>query len=353
MKPKRPRKISIVLFSEASAEWRPLPQWADFLIQLGYRWREPDHELRRVGLISMPCDSAGAGLVALGALVSGLGDPSANDVEGHYDALLRHARQYLDECRDCDMRCSPREKRCGHTTEAKGKVRRRGKEAWEISDRTSFSERRLVFFRKHKRGDILWQPNPENLIDWQIEGEAPPSSHLSEQTLSAEPFRDIVPKAKLVPENLRLSFSGHCLAGRVLGERAAREAIGCIRFRCAAGDFSLCNLLTIRGWGSPTDVSRMTLFNGRTQVLDRRASPPALVIVDGDQSFLRVLARPEFQSSDIVGVCHRMIDRDRLEAIGNAMIQMRQWYVPDSRIIGVIPPPPRGIHASFLIRKGR
>lgn len=350
---KRPQSALTVLFSEASSEWRPLPQWADFLIKLGFLLPKASPEPRRIALISMPCDSAGAGLIAFGALVSALGDPTANDIDGHYDALLRHARQYLEDCRDCDMRCRPREKRCGYTTEANGKVRRKGRESWEISDRTSISERRLVFFRRRKKGNIWWQPNPQKLVDWQVEGEAPPRSHFSKQGLSGEPFRDIVPVAKFVPENLRRSFSGHCLAGRVLGERATREVLGCIRFRCHAGDFNLCNLLTIKGWGSPTDVSRLTFFNARTQSADRRASRPGLIIADGDQSFLRVLARPEFQYSDIVGVFHRMIDRDRLEAIGNAMIQMRQWYVPDSRIGETVPPPVRGIQASFLIRKGR
>ena len=64
----------------------------------------------------MPCDSAAAGLVALGALIRDLGSDSTTNVGGHYDALLRYARQYIKSCRDCDMRCHPELKRCGYSS---------------------------------------------------------------------------------------------------------------------------------------------------------------------------------------------------------------------------------------------
>ena len=59
-------------------------------------------------------------------------------------------------------------------------------------------------------------------------------------------------------------------------------------------------------------------------MIDTNAISPALVIADGDASFLKVLARTEFQHSDIIGVFHRTIDRDRLELLGNRMIGLRQ-----------------------------
>jgi hypothetical protein len=71
--------------------------WVDFLIKLGFGWPSGTARARRISLVSMPCDSAGAGLVTLGAMIRDLGNSAANDSDGHYDALLRHARQFLDE----------------------------------------------------------------------------------------------------------------------------------------------------------------------------------------------------------------------------------------------------------------
>src|SRR5262245_44381956 len=185
-----------MLFSEALGEWRPLPGWAAYLIQLGFHWPKRNEERRRIALISMPCESAGAGLVALGALVKGLGDPSANDIDGHYDALLRHARQYLESCRHCEMKCRPDLKRCGHTAEARGKVRRKGSTIWEISEKTDFAAGRLAFHRASKK--LTWWPAPKALVGWQIEGEAPPASIHARDSLPEEPFREIVPQADVI-----------------------------------------------------------------------------------------------------------------------------------------------------------
>lgn len=58
-----------MLFPEQDSEWRTVQPWMDFLNQFGYGWRLETTGPRRILLISMPCDSAAAGLVALGAMV--------------------------------------------------------------------------------------------------------------------------------------------------------------------------------------------------------------------------------------------------------------------------------------------
>ncbi|CAN5483454.1 hypothetical protein BH20ACI3_BH20ACI3_39670 [soil metagenome] len=123
-------------FSEFRQEWRSLPAWVRFLIDFGYEW--PSHETRprRIALLSTPCDSAGAGLVALGSMIRGLASPSANDVDGYHEALTRYARQYLESCRVCDMRCDPEAKRCGYTAEVSGRVRYKGEKLYTVSERT-------------------------------------------------------------------------------------------------------------------------------------------------------------------------------------------------------------------------
>jgi len=69
-----------------------------------------------------------------------------------------------------------------------------------------------------------------------------------------------------------------------------------------------------------------------------------LVIADGDASFLRVLNRPEFQRSDVIGVFHRTCDRDNLELLGNRITDLRQWYVDDAETLGAMPRAPRDRH---------
>ena len=133
-----------MFFSEANQEWQVVPRWVTFLIRLGYNWPCGVLGQRRIALISMPCDSAAAGLIALGALIRDLGNPNANDVDGHYDALLRYARQYLGYCRDCTMRCQPELKGCGYAAEVTGLVRDKYKnphQVAEISDQSHCSMR--------------------------------------------------------------------------------------------------------------------------------------------------------------------------------------------------------------------
>jgi hypothetical protein len=94
----------------------------------------------------------------------------------------------------------------------------------------------------------------------------------------------------------------------------------------------------------------MTLYNARTEEIDR-PSTPALIVADGDTAFLKIVGRSEFQDSDVVGVIHRTIERDRLEDVGNQMASLRQWYAEDSDLLACLPTLPRGITVSILKRR--
>lgn len=346
-----------MLLSEANDEWRPIPSWAGFLIRLGYRWSGNDSEQRRIALVSMPCDSAAAGLIALGALVRALGDPKANDIDGHYDALLRYARQYLESCRDCELpECNPSVKRCGHTARVSGRLRSPlfPRKTFTISERTDFKKRQIVWeYPAGHNQNVTQSPSSAYAINWHIESEPPPQLTKDASALPNEPYLKIIADAPIVPDNLRRSFSGLCLAGRVAGETETREWCASMRFGRANGEYRLSELLTVYGWFRPNSVSRMTFFNARTEQFDRRASAPMLVIADGDASFLKVLGRSDFQRTDVIGVIHRTVERDRLEAVGNKMIEMRQWYVEDSEMSEQLAGMPRGISVSILKKRTR
>ena len=191
-------------FSEASSAWMPIPTWVSFLVQLGFKWPCQTPGERRIALISMPCDSAAAGLVTLGALIRDLGNPNANNLDRHYDALLQYARQFLESCRDCELEaCDPQKKECGHLGEATGKVRLSTAPhgTYEISDRTDFAQRQIAFTRKA----VVIRPKPQYATEWYIDGEPPPEINEPGGELCMAPYPEIVPGAIILPDNARKS----------------------------------------------------------------------------------------------------------------------------------------------------
>lgn len=339
------------MFSENNQEWNPVPSWVKFLIQFGFHWHGNVLEQRRIALVSMPCDSAAAGLIALGAIISDLGNPEANDIAGHYNALLRYARQYLEYCSNCTHPCHPNKMRCGHTVRATGWVRNwceRPIKRYKISERTNLTEKSLWYSYK---GGVRWQ-NPKLSIDWQIDGEPPPRLDDHEGVLEDEIYTHIIDSAKVIPDNLRKSFSGLCLAGRVSGKAATYNASASVRFRIKEIEYRLPELLTVYGWSTPGSVSRMSFFNSRTERFDRNTSAISLVVTDGDKSFIKVLGQTEFQRTDVIGVISRVLSRDDLEAVGNRIQGLRQWYTDDEESLDRFSSVPRGIGVKILKRRG-
>ena len=72
-------------------------------------------------------------------------------------------------------------------------------------------------------------------------------------------------------------------------------------------------------------------------MLDRNTGLTRLVVADGDAAFLKVVDAKEFASSDVIGVVHRTIARENLEAIGIKLSSLRQWYVPDPTTEPLLP----------------
>jgi hypothetical protein len=174
---------------------------------------------------------------------------------------------------------------------------------------------------------------------------------MTEEQLLSDPYHQLCGDISILPENLSLTWSGLCLAGRIMGENAAREICASICFRNGEDQYRLPELLTVHGWSQHDGPSRMTFFNSRTDHLDRRSSLPALVVTDGVACFLKVLINSEFQRSDIIGVIHRTIERDPLEVIGSRLIGLSQWYAQDSETLEKMLPIPRGISISVLRKR--
>ena len=342
-----------MLFSEHDSERKPLQPWMDFLIKFGYGWRCKAGGPRRIALVSMPCDSAAAGLIALGAMVRDLTFPEANDVDGHYDKLLQYARQYLESCSRCDAVCDPGKKQCGYIKQATGRLRSPllPRQTVEISDKTDFEGGQIKWIQRDgRRNQMLVTPFPEHAKNYHVEDEPTVIWNQPVGELSSGIYQSFVNEADILPVNLNRSYSGLCIAGRAAGEVASRDVCSRIKFSNGAGEFGLDGLLTVHEWSNGA-VSRVAYFNPRTGRMDRNAAVPHMVVADGDTSFLKAADCAEFQQSDLIGVIHRTTERDILEAVGARMTAWRQWYDFDEETLYGLPPVPRGISISVLRRK--
>lgn len=280
----------------------------------------------------MPCESAGAGLVALGAMCYRLSQGNAVDPLSHFERLHRIAASQDGQILRHRLR--------------KGRWRLKPADpsgtVWAEQEQSRRADR-----NGPPRCAIL----ERNAGEWILDGE-PPAETVRGEPLPYERFYDELFGDVAAPLELNLarSDSAICLAGRAAGERATRTVYSAIRLACGGRVANLAELLTVHNW-SPGTVSRVTFFNSRTRTLDRNTGLTKLVVADGDVAFLRALDAPEFEDSDIIGVIHRAIERDRLESIGTKLVDLSQWYVLDTEVPERVSTPPPGITVSVQQRR--
>ncbi|HWX55538.1 MAG TPA: hypothetical protein VN176_13185 [Verrucomicrobiae bacterium] len=311
-------------FSEANGPWRAIPGWVDFLIKSGSAWGDTIPNGRRIGLISMPCESAAAGLVALGAMRHRLAIDGANDSLSHFRRIEQLATR-----RDVETFLR-------HDSY-------RGRFRLESKDQSG-----LLWVRTETvRMAIL----PSNVHGWTLDGEAPVQASQGAELPHRDFYEELMHDAgKPILSNFGHSDSGTCLAGRVAGESVSKSLFAGVRFQCRDYVADLSCLLTIQDW-SPGTISRVAFFNARTGRLDRNTGLTRLVVADGHSAFLKVIEAAEFRNSNVVGVIHRAVDRDKLEAIGVKIENLAQWYAADNDMQERIQPAPTGITTLALRRR--
>lgn len=271
----------------------------------------------------------------LGAMIRDLGNPSANDMAAHHENLLEYARQYLQSRGPVDkvsgrMRCTYEPRR-----------------TYLVSEQTDFRKKQLVF-KRETNFDQTEMPGLTRLLKWYIEGEPPLTAchHLAPMNASLLPH--LIEQAIILPQNLEVSCSALCLAGRAAGEEASKKVCENVWFQAEETEQSLADLLSIPGWSS-SDIARVCFFNLRTEKLACHAAKPATIVADGDASLLTVLDK--FQKSNIVGVIPRTMERERLDGIRDKIVSLRSWYEQDEEALYNLPAVPRGIAVSILKRR--
>ena len=332
-----------------------MAKWANFLIQFGYRWPAKGPNDRRISLVSMPCDSPGAGLVTLGLMIRDLENPNANEIEGHVDRLVAHSMQYLQHCGRCRLdKCDPSIQQCGLIKKLPGSFRSTREQfhgvRFAIKKMSGDPDCPIWILADRRRGGGNNAPTREQLRQYYLDGGSPIETPPEGTALSLAILGGFIPESRLFAENLRRSYSNVCFAGRSAGATQTRAVCESISFRIDSDQQSLADLLSVREW-SAKGISRVLFFNSLKGCFDRNASSPSVVVADGDGSFLKALACPDFQHSDIIGVVHRTIDREKLEALGNKMVQLGQWYSPDEDTLCLLPSLLLGISVAILRRR--
>ena len=306
-------------FSEEDEPWESVPPWASFLIEFGYLWLGRLRESRSIAVISMPSDSAAAGLVALGAMRKRLEASCANDASEHYQRLvgLVAARPNI-KLWHCE----------------------RGLFTSDGLDRNGVPW--------VKRGRMRMNVPEEQALKWRIAGE-PPIAVVDGEGLPRKFYDQLdIAGGNLNDANLSATDSHVCLSSCGIGAEPTRRKLASIRFRIAKAETDLSRLLAVSEW-APNTISRVRLYNSRTEAFDRQSGKPKLVIADGDTSFLKVVDGTDFSESDVIGIVCRTTERDRLEAVGTKIENLRQWY--DHSVLEGLPQTPRGIGICVLERR--
>jgi len=313
-------------FSEENEKYHDIPEWAKFLIMFGVSWTQIQYNKRRIAIISMPCDSAAAGLVTLGAMIRFLERPEANDFSQHLQRIRNEKNRILIYRKYPNWTFRYDGSDGGYDMIMQIK---------KSGNKCSRPPLRTIFHFK----DVCFQGEP--FIEDLIENELPYSTIYSALVSN---------NLNILEDNLRKTDSSACLAGRVMGERKTRDSLSKIHFTCGAMTASLDQLITVHNW-SQENISRVSFFNTRIKKIDRYTAPPRLVVTDGDSAFLTVLDDKKlFGQSDIIAVIDRTLERDRLETITEKLQSISQWYVREDNQPGNVPLP---IGMSLAIWKAR
>jgi hypothetical protein len=312
-------------FTEYSSKSTSVPEWASYLISFGYRWMQSPCESRRIALISLPGDSAGAGLVALGVVRKCLELELADDASVHYARLkllaahnpdnltLRHATEDGVFCFD--------------TVDATGMP-------WVSMQRKPLERRNVI---------------PLRASNWRIYDEPFIAVGTGARIPFGEIYRNLINNAgEIIEENLMRSFSQVCLAVRAAGKTVTRDTFSSVSLRLVNRPVDLASLLTVSDW-SGSSVSRLNAYTTGSKKFDRVVGETKLVIADGHESFLRILDERAFKHSDVIGVYDRVQDRSKLEEIGLKLESLRGWY--DDWDADDISRPPNGIHVKSFIKR--
>lgn len=330
-------------FIESGMVQPSTPTWVNFFLRLGFFFPSSDSSSRRIGLVSMPCDSAGFGLVALGALASDFADESASDQDVHFANLLKLSSASIGTDRDQGLFASDETivRRVDHPSRAYRLVKKR------------IGNEELLFWEtpgKGKNGPISGMITRDNAREFYLKGGYPQVAPERGDPVRAYDICEIVGSSCVLERNSVESYGGLCIATRATGSIVSKKILENIRFSLSSSEVSLTELLTVSSWQSRSQVSRCQVYNSRTGSLDKSIIP-RLVIADGDAALLSTLDDRTLSHAHVIAVLDRCADRDQLEAVATKLESLRQWYYRDDELMATLPQAPAGTELLCLRRR--
>ncbi len=302
-----------MMFSESDSVWlQTIPPWVDYLVKFGYVFASKNNDRQSFSLISMPCDSPGAGLMALGAMRYYL------DASYFYSVDDIHSKLEKGKARTLV---------CGNNN---------FKYIGEVDGKAVIKE---VLRPDNRRNPLNFRGEmviTRSLNDLRFENET-----ILVSTKVALPYLAIYDKlilggSPINEGNLKQSNSSVCLAAKRKGAKITKEILSNIRFEVNGIVANLIKLLSLVD-GSLDVISRVSMYNTRTARMDRLGEPPEIVIADGIDAFLKVTeemqrnANNEFSDCNIIAIIDRTEKREKLDSLQIKISELRQWYEPDSR----------------------
>lgn len=307
-------------YFEGHAVHDTVPGWAAMALGLGYRWRHSGSSVRRIGLLSMPCESEAAGIISLGALRSDLERTTANHLDTHFDHLLQA----------CHERVTVHMRRVDYPEEL----------SWDVRKAVDDTRWRFVAYDGERDAIVLESathrpvvkrngksiPNPngacssyimrDNAFGWQLRDcplpQLPPEGKALEPTAYSN-----LPGCfgHILEENLTRSYDGLVLVGQgAARDSAYMQKFYTVGFVSADRQLPLGDLLTLHH-GERNYIRRLRFLNERAHH-GAGVQTARLVVADGISALL--CAEKLFPTSDIVGVCSR-------DASVEAVLQLKVW----------------------------
>lgn len=338
-------------FFESGVAAPLIPTWADWFLELGLNFPDRATEPgRSIVLITTPCDTPAAGLVALGVVLRDLAREAATDEAGHVAAIRAWATQYLAHCRSCHYRCRPQAARCGFEIEASGIIHsppRRGKKRATTLHVHSFNDDDLVLADTHGCRDF-YSPTDSRYMELRPEGWPQIATPENRPRIAGHAFAQLKPTWTAIAVNLERSYSGACFVGRRTGKDATKEVLDRAGFVLGGLQYPLSAMLTIADWGDDS-VSRLRYVNTRGGAchFDRAGPNPEIAIVDGAAELSVALRCPQLRETSLIAVISRDTAPDKLECGAQSLHEVGDRYADVAP--GYFEPAPPGISLSWKV----
>lgn len=320
-----------LLISEGGKEWMPVPFWVNWFFHIGRHLAVTTDAPHALILIAMPCDSAAAGFVAVGAMARRLSVPGANDLEAC--GRWMHDRFQRGESVLYRYRTPQSKSYRGSFTI------------------TNWSPDRMVTFTRTSDNSAVTTPI-YNLGDWHEEGKP-----LARVVQSGDGLGHILlyghlagDQYEILPQQLGQTESCLCLAAHVQGSENTRNRLSNVRLRANSDSATIAELTSASPWNE-AKVSRMILCE-RNGNLDRELVAPKLLVADGIKALMKVSDDERFAGSHAVGVFDSVQELDQIKELNMWVKDRRQHYATKAltdveALVGEIP---RGVSMHWFER---